>query len=264
MGRALCVVLLALVAEPTLAAQSTSRLALHASYERSCPRSAKLPPPGEGASLKDHFQYIASIQAPFMMKMIDKYVPAEVINLLQDMVQPTVDVGPPEVEGAVALVQIPAEYCIIIGTLATMCTILSTMAVFQFFKYLSYMRPVPDSQATLSFEEFTDFAERIYVREEHSNSPHQKFSLAPAKFTDQEKAQYRSFISGSAAPEKLKTRFEQRREEEERAYSSFLKSEVVMASPPRNIGVRVFLPTALFMMIQLLSFVSAAQIGNAV
>jgi hypothetical protein len=164
---------------------------------------------------------------------------------------------------AVSFLQFSYNACIVIGILATICTLVSAVAMWKFFYHRSFIKNVSDNRLEVTFEEFGDFAERIYLKEAASNSVHTKWSLPPSEFTEAEKVKYRAFLAGAAVPTELKSRFDKRRAEERLAYSIFLKCKVMMQKGEDGLFFNVVVPTVLYLIMHLMSYLAASKIADS-
>merc|ERR1712048_13334 len=163
--------LLALVLEPTFASIEEAYVIGHeAKCSRNSPEMKLLrtfPEPVQEFVMTTGVKHADTLQS-----LMGRVVPPKALNALKTLPDRILNnVLPTSSSEGGALVLLEEESgvprmqdCIIFGVLATMCTIVSVFAVYRFFFHEAYLRFIDNNARQVTFEEFGDFAERVYMR----------------------------------------------------------------------------------------------------
>jgi hypothetical protein len=173
--------------------------------------------------------------------------------------------GDNQPEGAVSFLEtaISPMDCVWFGIAATLCTLLSSVAMFHFLYMSQYFHKVTDPSGELSFDEFTTLAERMYMgqAEDNGKSP-TKWTLPPSGFSEEEKKLYLDFLAGKDIPVDT-TKFQKRKEMEKRAYEEFLSESMFVRLPKdKHYLIKVAVPGMLYVVLHIITYIAAFNLGH--
>lgn len=271
--------LAALVVEPTFAATTLSRPTL---VVGACRRETDISVELENmpAPLRSFVRNVALPYGPAIQRLMQKHLPASAANTLNRLSDRVVAMAQLSASrkgasGGSSLPsssflqigsELPVGECVKLAITATLCTVLSTLAMYKLFFSASYYRGLSDNTKEVTLEEFGPFAERVYERETaDGGQPQTKWALKPhTDWSEEENSRYRDFaVFNEKPPPELKTKFELRRQQELKAYRQFLSCSLYVRKPrDKWMTVKVLLPVVLYFVLNVLSYVGAYRLGQ--
>lgn len=160
-----------------------------------------------------------------------------------------------------------ASDCVVLGVLATLCTIVSTLAIYSLFYTSNYFHKVVGNGNEVSLEDFGELAENIYGKANDigSGDAKNKWALPPSGFSAEELKLYKKYLSGEGTqvPKGLQSKFAKRKELEKHAYEEFLTETMYVKTPKdKSYLLKVILPSALYIILHIATYVTAYELGK--
>jgi len=174
--------------------------------------------------------------------------------------------APSVANDAVALIELernttPSD-CIFLGVMATICCLISTLAVYHSLNFASYFKKVDDSNQQQVFD-VSDLARNMFDDTDEDEG-HRRWSLPPSGFTEEQKKQYQTYLDTLEAPKDLIDKFRKRRQLEKEKWEEFLADTTYVQSPKdKQFFAKVMLPALGYLGLQVMTYLSAYELGRS-
>eukprot|EP00300_Choanocystis_sp_HF-7_P023816 c2515_g1_i2.p1 GENE.c2515_g1_i2~~c2515_g1_i2.p1 ORF type:complete len:240 (+),score=61.83 c2515_g1_i2:661-1380(+) len=195
----------------------------------------------------------AFIQEP-VLKLISTHGPA--IESMYEKFTGNFNQSPDQVS-FLELSRSTGEDCVILGMIATVCVLVSTFAVYQYFVYRSYFHKAGFLGLGLSHGNDAGWDSK---EDDEASSA---FRIRPSGFNEEEKKLFQDYLMGHQVPDALIPKFQAREQLEKKAYEQFLGNSLYMKDAgDKKMGTQVLLPTLLYALFHVAAYYMAFDMGH--